>query len=368
MTTMSRPRDPGPATAWVQGMTLNGIEPGWYRDLFLAAAPHGFEVGESGGMLFSVGRFDPVSALDPDVRRRFQGLLRLSPTFRTMFVGPTNCDLCCLPDAPTAGLLATISAAASALRAEAVILPNLPWDVPFLPDEDLGRSAALAIAAEECGFLPVEGEELGYLELDFDSTDALLARLPQRHRQRLRRNLKGREAIRIREIRGRDTPANLVARLYRLYENVYEASDERFDKYSMEYFRALFNDLHDEGRLWLYEVDDELIGFTFGLAVADTFLFKMTGLDYERSREHRVYFVAWFHMLERCIQDGLRWFVAGGFNADVKSYLGARFATTHHLVRFRNPLWQAAARLLTTRPGQAARAIRSTPEGAPQGR
>jgi predicted N-acyltransferase len=229
-----------------------------------------------------------------------------------------------------------------------------------LPGHDNARSQALLRSLEEKGFQTLGGDDLWYIPIDFASAEDFLDRLPARHRQRIRRNLKSKRQVEIRELAG-DAPLSqeLLDQLFRLSENVVEASDTRFVRFTRAWFDDFFAKADDQARLFLFYVEEQLAGFTLCLCVGKMLIFKTTGLDYSISKKYHIYFVAWFHMLEYCVRHHLSYFVAGQSNDSIKSYLGARATPTIHSVYFRNSLLRWATRKLKDRLGFG------LPSGAP---
>jgi uncharacterized protein len=64
---------------------------------------------------------------------------------------------------------------------------------------------------------------------------------------------------------------------------------------------------------------------------------KYVGFAYPQAREFNLYFVSWFHNLEYALERGLKCYVAGWTDPEIKRHLGARFTFTHHAVYIRNP-------------------------------
>ncbi len=65
---------------------------------------------------------------------------------------------------------------------------------------------------------------------------------------------------------------------------------------------------------------------------------KYIRLHSQRARGIDLFFVSWFVNLEHALERGLRFYVAGWTDPEVKAGLGARFTFTRHLVWVRNPI------------------------------
>jgi hypothetical protein len=73
---------------------------------------------------------------------------------------------------------------------------------------------------------------------------------------------------------------------------------------------------------------------------------KYVGFRYPEAREANLYFVSWFHNLAFARELGLRYYVAGWTDPEIKAHLGARFTFTCHAVYVRNGILRAGLRRL----------------------
>jgi peptidoglycan biosynthesis/recognition FemAB-like protein len=332
---------------------VNAIEPAWYVDIWHHHPPNGFESGQRGGLSYFVGDFDLSSRLGASSLLAWLTKLIL-PSVHILFIGQSTCEFCPLPrDRSDADILATVFGLLEETRAAAALVLNLPSDAPFLREGDNARSRGLLLLLERNGFEILWGEALWYVPIDFSSTEDFLKKLPSRHRHRIRRNLKSRHEVEVRLITGK---ADAISAedfhvLYLLSENVVEASKEQFVHVSREWHREFFARWDESCRLFLFYVGGKLAGFALGIVSEGLFIFKTTGLDYGTSRKYKLYFVAWFYMLDYCARCKLRYFIAGQSNDAIKSYLGAISTPTIHAIYFRNPVLRWAARCLKNRIG-----------------
>ena len=334
---------------------VNALEPSWYIDIFHYHPPDGFKSGEREGLTYFVGGFDLSSRLAAS--SRLAGLVKvILPSPSILFIGQSTCEFCPLPsDQSDEDILTTLFELLEETRAAAVLVLNLPLSAPFLREDDNARSRRLLSFLERSCFEILGGEALWYVPIDFSSTQDFLKTLPSRHRHRIRRNLKSRRDVEVKLITGK--PDVISARdfdlLYLLSENVAQASKEQFVHISRGWHQEFFARWDESCRLFLFYVGGKLAGFTLGVVSNDSFIFKTTGLDYSISRNYKLYFVAWFHMLDYCIQSKLRYFVAGQSNDAIKSYLGATPTPTVHAIHFRKPVLRWAVRRLKNRIGFA---------------
>jgi hypothetical protein len=343
----------------------NAIEPAWYVDIFHHHPPDGFESGERDGLTYFVGGFDLSSRLGASSVLAWLAKLIL-PSPRLLFIGQSTCEFCPVPkDRSDADILATVFGLLEETRAAAALVLNLPSGAPFLREDDNARSKGLLLLLERNGFEILGGEALWYVPIDFSSTDGFLKSLPSRHRHRIRRNLKSSHEVEVKLVTGKADAisAEDFDALYLLSENVVGASKEQFVHISREWHREFFARWDESCRLFLFYVGDKLAGFTLGIVSKGLFIYKTTGLDYSISRKYKLYFVAWFCMLDYCVRCKLRYFISGQSNDAIKSYLGAISTPTIHAVYFRNPVLRWAARRLKNRLGFVLPEGWSRPEG-----
>jgi predicted N-acyltransferase len=136
----------------------------------------------------------------------------------------------------------------------------------------------------------------------------------------------------------------VLAELYSLYVNVYEQRETHFVLLTADFFAALLGDSAAGGVLFLYRRAGNLIGFNLCFVQGDMLVDKYIGFRYPQARDSHLYFISWFQNLEYALAHGLRFYVAGWTDPQVKRALGARFTWTRHAVYARNPLLRALLR------------------------
>jgi hypothetical protein len=92
-----------------------------------------------------------------------------------------------------------------------------------------------------------------------------------------------------------------------------------------------------------------LIGFNLLLHDGRQLLDKFIGMDGERAREHNLYFVSWLYNLRWCLKHGIGLYEPGQAGYETKIRLGCRLLPNWYYFRHRNPLLNAALRLLARR-------------------
>lgn len=193
----------------------------------------------------------------------------------------------------------------------------------------------------ELDFISVEGQALAYVPIDFGSEDEYLKRFSRSRRKDLRRKLKTRDGLEIKEVRTGDAiffDEQFLNQFYELYLNVYDQSEIHFDRLSMPFFKQVLQDGNSGGVCFLYLQADRMIGWNLCYVYGNRLVDKYIGLVYPEARSFNLYFVSWFHNLRFAIEHKLDCYVAGWTDREVKDYLGASFTFTKHAVYFANPV------------------------------
>ena len=140
---------------------------------------------------------------------------------------------------------------------------------------------------------------------------------------------------------------DVLSDYYALYLNVFRQSEVQFDQLSASFFRTVLQDTSGEGVVFEYRLGCRLIGYNICFVVDGRLIDKYVGFRYPEAREANLYFVSWFHNLAFAQERGLRCYVAGWTDPEIKAYLGARFTFTRHAVYVRNGLLRAFLRMLS---------------------
>jgi hypothetical protein len=330
-------------------MFHNLIEPPSLVRTFQEHPPEGFRPFDlcDGVPAFSAS-FDLLTTVDPSVRRVVDALpfaktWRRLLHARTCFIGTTVSEYALFPaHAPPQEVAQCIVAGAGA-DYPFVIIKDLPGGSVLIGEEAFAWSQELAQACTHLGFVALAGQELAYVPIDFSSVEEFLARRSHTRRKNLRRKLRSASTLRIEEIPAGSALLTdaMIARLYELYLNVYRQSEIHFDLLTRDFFRALFLDSGSGGIVFLHYADDALIGFNLCFRTETMLIDKYIGFAYPQAHQHNLYTVSWFHNLEYALAHGLRYYVAGWTDPDVKRELGAQFTVTRHLVSVRNPFLRA---------------------------
>jgi hypothetical protein len=330
-------------------MFRNLIEPAGLVHTFQKHPPEGFRVVDlcSGVPAFSAS-FDLLTTVEPSVRRVIDALpfaKRWRPLLhaRTCFIGTTVSEYALFPAHVSPEEIAQCIVASVGADYPFVIIKDVPGDSVLVGEDAFAWSQKLAEACAGLGYVTLEGQDLAYVAIDFSSAEEFLARRSHARRKNLRRKLRSASALRVEEIPAGSAILTdaMIARLYDLYLNVYRQSEIHFDLLTRDFFRALFLDSDSGGIVFLHYREDALIGFNLCFRTETMLIDKYIGFAYPQAHEHNLYTVSWFHNLEYALARGLRYYVAGWTDPEVKRELGAEFTVTRHLVYVRNRFLRA---------------------------
>lgn len=331
---------------------LNQLEPSGLLRAFREHPPEGFSIVDVGYDVPAFEtKFDLLTTLDPPVLRRLDRIplsrwWRRALRPRTCFVGTTVSEFALLPDdVPPEALVRQLAA----LPFPFAIIKDLPSEPALVGEAAFAHSERVADAARANGFVMMEGQALAYVPIDFASTDEYLGRLSHARRKNLRRKLKSRAALEIEAVPAGDPrfrDDDFLARLYALYLDVYRQSEIHFDLLTPAFFRAVLQDAALDGIVFFYRAEGELIAYNLCVCRDGLLIDKYIGFAYPKSRDYNLYAVSWMHNLDYAVQRGLRHYVAGWTDPEIKRSLGARFTFTRHAVRPRNRILRGLLRPL----------------------
>ncbi len=324
---------------------LNQLEPQSLVDAFLKHPPQNFNVQNHADFLpFFSTDFDLLTTLDTPVRQRISKLpayaywgklLHLS----TCFIGTTVTEYSLLSPALAVDVLLR-KLKQNVRKNTLTIIKDLPINSPLLSTEENTYSAELVCQSENQGFITVEGQALAYVPIDFQNRAEYLARLSRSRRKNLNRKLKSLDLLRVEVLATGDSRfANAIFRdqLYQLYFAVYQQSDIHFDLLSPAFFDAVLQDVQAEGRVFFYWYEEKLVGYNICYIHRGNLVDKYIGFNYPLALNFNLYFVSWFVNLDYAVQQGLKFYIAGWTDPEVKAQLGAKFTFTRHLVWIQQP-------------------------------
>ena len=333
---------------------MSQLEPEALVRQFLAHPPRNFSTQRlPGGIPAFSAPFDVLTTTEPRFRRRveswpFHRYWRRWLRLRVRFVGTTVSEYAWLPRHVDPAALAHTLRATQAAACSLLVIKDIPHHSPLL---DVAGNVWADAFVDRCaaeGFILLEGQALAWVPIDFASIDDYLSRLSRGRRRNLRRKLRSRADLEIVQMPTGTAFADdaTIDDFHRLYRNVYEQSETQFDFLERDFFRAVLRDADNGGIVFVYRRDGRMIGWNLCFEYGDALVDKYMGLAYPQARAHNLYVISWMENLEYARSRGLRRYVAGWTDPQVKAELGARFTFTRHAVYPRNRLLRFALRHL----------------------
>lgn len=327
----------------------NLIEQKEYRDLFLNHPPVGFEVAAcKNGLSAFRTEFDILTTFDAKIARRIKRIPFLPRLLRlkTCFIGTTITEYAPLPDFLSGKELIQHIIADHSMQ-NFTIVKDVPVDSPLLTAEENDFARELTREAEEVGFIAIGGQALAYVPIDFETVDEYLGRFSRSCRKDLRSRMKAGGHLDVRVVKFGDRlfrDEKFLDELYAMFKAVYDQSENHFDLLSALFFRELLTGKNGVGVVMLYYADAEFAGYNICLVNGNMLIDKYRGFNYPLARKQELYLVSWLYNLRYALDNGLRTYVAGWTDPEVKKSLMANFIFTRHLIRIKNPLLRVLAR------------------------
>ncbi len=335
---------------------VSQLEPDALLRHFLAHPPEHFSAGlVAGGTPAFTAPFDLLTTAEPALQRRVRALPGhrwwsrwLTP--RTRFVGTTVSEYALLPGGADPRALAGELVRDLGREHAFLIVKDIPRQSPLL---DAPANAWCERFAEACaaqGFVLMDGQALAWVPIDFADADDYLSRLSKGARKDIRRKLRSREQLEVEAVPTGDArfrDPRVLDAFFALFDAVYAQSEIHFDRLTADFFRAVLQDGDSGGVVFVYRAGGEMIGWNLCYRHADALIDKYVGFAYPQSRHYNLYAVSWMHNLEYAKSQGLKRYVAGWTDPEIKAHLGASFTFTRHAVRPRSRLLRAALRRLS---------------------
>lgn len=335
---------------------LNQLEPNELIANFLSYPPHDFHAwqDDSGVPMFSA-KFDLLTTADDDLKNKvvkfpFYRFWRKLLQPSTCFIGTTVSEYTLLTGRLSANLLAKQIRQQYSKKFPLTIVKDIPQQSPLLDAMTNDYSQQFIDQLTSLGFIEVEGQALAWVPIDFDDIDDYLSRLSYSRRKNFRRKLKRQSELVIDIIElgdSRFSQQSVLDDYYRLYLNVFQQSEIHFDCLSKAFFTQLLQNRDANGKIFTYYYQDQLIGYNICFIFQNTLVDKYIGFSYPQARDLNLYYISWFYNLTYAKQMGLKAYIAGWTDPDVKASLGAKFTFTKHMVYVRNPLLRAILKKLS---------------------
>lgn len=165
------------------------------------------------------------------------------------------------------------------------------------------------------------------LDGEFGTFENYQASRSKRTRANIRRHFRKFESagLTIEQLHGRDGVDHLFDDdVHRLYLNVLDRAEVRFERIPVAFFRELARQLPDESCFTIARKGDRIVGFCCAVASHDAYNMLFCGLDYSINAEADLYFNIIYRGLAQGLAPGVRVVHIGAAADEFKQHMGCR--------------------------------------------
>ncbi len=199
-------------------------------------------------------------------------------------------------------------------------------------------------ALRRAGYFRVPGLPHAWLRLRAKSFEEYVASLSRNGRRNIRRNLARFADHQDVCVEVRERFEDLVPSMMPLYQAVLDRAESRLDVWTPEFMTVLSTDPRIPARAVTCWQRDRLVGFLIFLFGEKSAVAIRIGLDYDCSRELRVYQVSYYRSIEEMIGLGMARIDLMQNAYEAKRKLGCHLVPLEHAVTHRNRVWRVILR------------------------
>ncbi len=175
------------------------------------------------------------------------------------------------------------------------------------------RSALSCFPAR--GFVRIPSMPMTRLDLSpYSSFDDYLSKaIKSKRRTEFRKKFKASEESGPIEMEVASDASPFIEEIYPLYLQVFERSELKFEKLTMEFFVEIGKRMPDKVKFFLWRLQGKIIAFSLCLVEGDTLYGEYIGFDYAIALKIHLYFYT--------MRDMISWAIAGGYTSIISSGL-----------------------------------------------
>lgn len=193
-------------------------------------------------------------------------------------------------------------------------------------------------------FFSVESFPSVIVELPFNSMDDYFQSLSSNTRKDIRRKIK-KAGGKIKVIITSNIE-NIIADVYALYLNSYNAGPVKLEKLTKEFFINMGNNLGEQAKFFLYYLDEQLVAFNFGITAKDILIDMFIGFNYDIAYKYNLYFYSWCYNVEWCLKNSIKYYQVGQTDYHPKIRLGGKLIPLFAYIKHNNFMLNSLYRLL----------------------
>jgi predicted N-acyltransferase len=196
-------------------------------------------------------------------------------------------------------------------------------------------------------YLKIDSLPMTRLDLRFTGFEEYLKTLSGATRYDFRRKLKKASGVKIESSMVTALDDATLEDVYSLYLRAVETHDMGFEIVPKEFFRLISSNMPEKSKFFLYRVNDKLAAFVFCLVSDGVLLDYYLGFDYTAAHEYHLYFVKFRHVLNWCLDNGIKTYEMGATGYEPKRRLNFEFVPVYLYVKFRPLLLRPFLKILT---------------------
>lgn len=178
---------------------------------------------------------------------------------------------------------------------------------------------------ETKNFIEIETYPNARLNINFDSFEGYLKTLSYATRYDFRRKIRIYATLKPLTLEIRKNFDGCLDRIYQLYMNTVKKNELHFDTVKKDYFSNMVKNMQDEILIFIWKLDDKIVGFNLCFRNADTMVGDFIGFDYDVVYKYNLYFIAVKDKIEWCIKNNIKTLDEGTFTLELKKHLKFNF-------------------------------------------
>lgn len=209
--------------------------------------------------------------------------------------------------------------------------------------KDIPKPTAIELVRPLSAYAGIGGLPTAWLDVDFPTIGAYLARLSAGTRKDMKRKLKTLSLV---KVETRSDFGDLMPQVMALYHDTRNRSEWQFEELTSAYFTGTMSNMAGRALCNFYFVDEVLMAVNLLIHDQDTLIDKFFCMN-ENGRSYNLYFLSWFNNLQYCINNGIGRYQSGQAYYENKVRLGSQLTGNTMYFRHRNRFVQALLRWIS---------------------
>ena len=181
----------------------------------------------------------------------------------------------------------------------------------------------LAKYFEDKSFSRMENFPNARIEITSASVEDYINSLGKSTRKDIRRKLRQSSSIVKLHTDTCENIESIIDEIYKLYLNNFDESDIHFEILTPQFFTNLCRNMQGNIKCFVIRDSEKIVAFNLCMVKGDFCIDKFLGLDYSLAHQYSLYYTTFFHNIDWCIKNGIRFYQPGQGDYDAKIRLGA---------------------------------------------